>query len=332
MQQNMVLVTGGAGYIGSHVVLALREAGAGVVVLDNLSTGIKSAVPSDVELVVGDIGDRNLVMDLMRGRGITAVMHFAGSIVVPESVEKPLDYYDNNVIRSHNLIRCCIDSGVRRFVFSSTAAVYGNPDQSPIAETAPTLPINPYGTSKLMMEWMLRDTAQAHDFNYIALRYFNVAGADPQGRTGQSTPLATHLIKVASQTVLGMRPEIALFGDDYPTPDGTCIRDYIHVTDLADAHVRALEYLDRGDGSQVLNCGYGRGYSVREVLDAVERVAGSPLNVRQAPRRAGDPPNLVAGADAIRQVLGWQPRYDDLDGIVRMALDWERRLLAGKAA
>jgi len=321
-----VLVTGGAGYIGSHAVLALREAGMRVVVVDDLSTGRRAAVPEGVPLVEGSIGDRALVRRVLDEHGVGAVMHFAGSIVVPESVDKPLEYYANNTVNSHALIETCKAAGVRRFIFSSTAAVYGMPDALPITEDMPTKPINPYGTSKLMTEWMLRDTAAAHDFRYVALRYFNVAGADAQGRSGQCSRVATHLLKIAAEVVVGRRPEISVYGDDYPTPDGTCIRDYIHVTDLADAHVKAVEYLERGGESTILNCGYGRGYSVREVLRAVERVTGEPLPIRQGPRRPGDPPALVAGAERIRAVLGWTPRNDDLDRIVQSAIAWERGL------
>ena len=321
-----VLVTGGAGYIGSHAVLALRDAGHGVVVIDNLSTGVREAVPEDVPLVVGDLADRDLVADTITGHGVNAVMHFAGSIVVPDSVADPLGYYRNNTINSHGLIEACVRLGVHRFIFSSTAAVYGLAEELPVREETPVAPINPYGSSKLMTEWMLRDTAHAHDFRYVALRYFNVAGGDPAGRTGQSTPAATHLIKVACQTALGQRPELLIFGDDYPTADGTGVRDYIHVSDLAEAHVLALRHLEGQGDSLVMNCGYGHGYSVREVVRAVEAAAGVRLPVRIVPRRAGDPPALYAATDRIRRVLGWQPRHDDLDTIVRTALAWERRL------
>jgi len=319
-----VLVTGGAGYIGSHAVLALREAGYGVVVVDDLSTGRRDAVPDDVPLVEGNAGDPYLLKRTFDAFGVIAVLHFAGSIVVPDSVERPLDYYRNNTLNSHALIGACIAAGIRHFIFSSTAAVYGMPDALPVGEDAPTAPINPYGTSKLMTEWMLRDAAHAHDLRYVALRYFNVAGADPLGRAGQSTPAATHLIKVACEAALGRRPVVRIFGEDYPTEDGTGVRDYIHVTDLAEAHVLALEYLLAGGASQVLNCGYGHGYSVRAVLRAVEAAAGAPLPVESSPRRAGDPPALIAGAARIRAVLNWQPRLDDLDAIVASALAWER--------
>jgi UDP-glucose 4-epimerase len=326
--QNTVLVTGGAGYIGSHVVWALLQAGYGVVVIDNLSTGVRAQVAPDAAFVQGDIGDRDLLDRVMTEQGITAVMHFAGSIVVPESVAQPLAYYRNNTINSHGLIDACVRNGVGAFIFSSTAAVYGMPERLPVFEEAPTAPINPYGSSKLMTEWMLRDAAHAHPLRYVALRYFNVAGADPQGRTGQSTPAATHLIKVASEAALGQRAEVVIFGEDYDTPDGTGIRDYIHVTDLAEAHVLALDHLLAGKDSMVLNCGYGHGYSVREVLRAVEAAAGAPLPIRVGPRRPGDPAALVAGAEQIRGQLGWVPRLDHLPTIVESALAWEKRRLA----
>ncbi|MBP2232963.1 UDP-glucose 4-epimerase [Azospirillum agricola] len=322
-----VLVTGGAGYIGSHVVLALRDAGRPVVVVDDLSTGRRAAVPDGVPLVVGSAGDADLVAATIAAHGVGTVMHFAGSIVVPESVEKPLDYYRNNTVNSLALVGACVASGVERFIFSSTAAVYGMPDTMPIDEEALTRPINPYGRSKLMTEWMLRDTAAAHGLRYVALRYFNVAGADPAGRSGQSSRLATHLLKIAAQAATGQRAEIHVYGDDYPTPDGTCVRDYIHVSDLAAAHVAALVHLEAGGDSQILNCGYGRGYSVREVLDMVETVLGRPLPIRIAGRRAGDPPALVAGTDRIGRTLDWSPRHADLETIVRTALAWEEKLV-----
>ena len=324
-----VLVTGGAGYIGSHVVLALCDAGLTPVVIDDLSTGRRAAVPDGVPLVQGNAGDPELVARVVADHGVGTVMHFAGSIIVPESVDKPLDYYGNNTVNSHALIQACVGAGVGRFIFSSTAAVYGMPERLPIDEETATRPINPYGASKLMTEWMLRDTAAAHDFRYVALRYFNVAGADPAGRSGQVSKVATHLIKIAAQTVTGQRSELQVYGDDYPTPDGTCIRDYIHVSDLASAHVAALRHLENGGESRVLNCGYGRGYSVREVLSMVERVTGKPLPIRIAGRRAGDPPALVAGADRIRGTLDWTPRFDDLETIVASALAWEQRLAEG---
>ena len=322
-----ILITGGTGYIGSHAVLAFREAGYAVAVLDDLSTGRRSALPADVSIAHGDAGDRDLAARLIREHGIEAVVHFAGSIVVPESVADPLKYYRNNTCVSRNLIEACVEGGVRAFIFSSTAAVYGDPPVVPVAEDAPTVPVNPYGWSKLMTEQILKDTAAASDLDFVALRYFNVAGADPQGRTGQSTPNATHLLKTASQVVVGLRPQISVFGEDYDTPDGTCIRDYIHVTDLAQAHVDALRHLTENRQSMILNCGYGHGYSVREVLDAVERETGAPLKIETAPRRPGDAVELVADARRIREVLGWRPAHDDLGLIVRTAIAWERKLL-----
>ncbi|MGI9382807.1 MAG: UDP-glucose 4-epimerase GalE [Methyloligellaceae bacterium] len=327
-----VLVTGGAGYIGSHMVLELLDAGEEVVVLDNLTTGFRWAVPAEATLVVGDVGDADLVADLLRARDVEAIIHFAGSIVVPESIRDPLGYYLNNTVKTRTLIEGAVRGGVKRFIFSSTAAVYGMPEQNPVVEGAPLAPISPYGSSKMMTEMMLHDTAQAHDLAYVALRYFNVAGADPAGRSGQSTPEATHLIKVASQVALGQRPRLEVFGTNYPTPDGTCIRDYIHVTDLAKAHSAALAYLRGRHGSQVLNCGYGRGYSVLEVIDAVKRAAGTDFDVRLTDRRPGDPAALVAGAARIRKVLDWEPALDDLDTIVTQALAWERRLVEVRAA
>jgi UDP-glucose 4-epimerase len=320
-----VLVTGGAGYIGSHVVRQLGEAGEDVVVLDNLSTGFRSAVAAGT-LVVGDTGDRGVVSRLIADYRVKTVLHFAAHTIVPESVSNPLKYYGNNTCATRNLIECAADAGIRHFIFSSTAAVYGIPPGGLAAEDSPTAPINPYGTSKLMSEWMLRDASAAHGFGYVVLRYFNVAGADPGGRIGQSTAQATLLTKVACEVAVGKRPHVSIFGTDYPTPDGTGIRDYIHVEDLATAHLDALRYLRRGGESTVLNCGYGHGYSVREVIDAVDRANGRPLVRREEPRRAGDPPVLVARADRIRRVLGWQPRHDDLGFIVETALRWERRL------
>ncbi len=321
-----VLVTGGAGYIGSHVVLALQDAGYRPVVLDDLSTGVRQAVPHEVSFVQGAIGDAGLLTRLIAEQGIEAVLHFAGSIVVPESVRDPLRYYRNNTLKSHALIEACVAHGIGKFVFSSTAAVYGIPAVVPVAEDADTRPINPYGASKLMTEWVLRDTTAAHPLRYAALRYFNVAGADPAGRVGQSTPAATHLIKVACEVAVGKRNDIQVFGTDYPTPDGTCVRDYIHVSDLADAHVLALRHLAGGGESIVLNCGYGRGASVKEVLDAVEHACGQRLKTGYGPRRAGDPPALVAAADRLRRTLGWAPRHDSLATIVETALAWEQRL------
>lgn len=322
-----VLVTGGAGYIGSHVVRHLGEAGYSVVVLDNLSKGFRKAVLYG-ELVVGDTGDRQLVGQLLRDYSIKSVLHFAALTVVPESVAKPLYYYGNNTCSTRSLLACCQEAGVAHFVFSSTAAVYGIPPEGLASEDSPTAPINPYGTSKLMSEWMLRDLAAASPLRHITLRYFNVAGCDPQTRIGQSTPNATLLIKVACEAAVGKRESISIFGTDYATTDGTGVRDYIHVEDLADAHLKALRYLEEGGNSTTLNCGYGHGYTVREVLSAVERIHGKPLSIREEARRPGDPPTLVAHAQRIREVLGWQPRYDDLDFIVRTSLDWEKKLRA----
>lgn len=326
MTRGSVLITGGAGYIGSHTVLAFRDAGFAVIVLDDLSTGLRSAVPSEAHFVEGNAGDQSLVSNIIRERDVCGVIHFAGSIVVPESVRDPLKYYRNNTSVSRSLIEACVDGGVRNFIFSSTAAVYGMPDKSPVTEMAPTRPINPYGSSKLMTEWVLKDTGAAHDFNYIALRYFNVAGADPQGRAGQSTEDATHLLKVACQVALGRRPQLEIFGTDYATRDGTCIRDYIHVTDLADAHLKAFEHLTAKQDSMILNCGYGQGTTVLEAIAAVKRVSKVDFPVCVGPRRAGDPPALVADNSRIQKTLNWQPRYDDTDFIVRTALDWELQL------
>ena len=320
-----VLVTGGAGYIGSHVVRQLGTAGENVVILDNLSTGFKSAVTSGT-LIIGDTGDRDVVSRLLAEHRITSILHFAANTIVPESVSNPLKYYANNTCATRNLIECAVEAGVRQFIFSSTAAVYGTPAGGVAAEDTPTAPINPYGSSKLMSEWMLRDASVAHGFGYVALRYFNVAGAHPGGRLGQSTRQATLLTKVACEAAVGKRPHVSIFGTDYATPDGTGVRDYVHVEDLATAHLAALSYLRDGGQSTVLNCGYGHGYSVLEVLAAVDRANGTPLRRREEPRRAGDPPVLVATANRIRDVLGWQPQYDDLDFIVQTALQWERRL------
>jgi UDP-glucose 4-epimerase len=327
-----VLVTGGAGYIGSHTVYELLDAGERVLVLDNLSTGFLSALPDPALAVIGDVGDQALVASLIDAHRIDAIVHFAGSIVVPESVRDPLGYYRNNTVNSRALIEAAIKGGVSHFIFSSTAAVYGNPARVPVAEDAPLAPVSPYGWSKLMTEVMLRDAAAAHGLGYVTLRYFNVAGADPKLRTGQSTPNATHLIKVAVQAALGLRPLLEVFGTDYPTPDGTCIRDYIHVTDLARAHRAALDYLRGGGASTTLNCGYGRGYSVLEVVDAVRRAAGAELPVRMAARRPGDPASIVAQAVRIRNLLRWTPEFDNLDTIVGHALAWERRLVAESGA
>ncbi len=327
-----ILVTGGAGYIGSHMVLELVDAGETVVVLDNLTTGYRFAIPAGVELVVGDIGDEALLSRVLGTGGIEAIIHFAGSIVVPESVADPLGYYLNNTVKSRTLIAAAVAAGVTQMIFSSTAAVYGSPKENPVSENAALAPMSPYGTSKLMTEYMLRDTAAAHDFRYVALRYFNVAGADPAGRSGQSTPRATHLIKVACETALGKRSHMEVFGTDYPTPDGTCIRDFIHVKDLARAHVAALQHLRRGAKSDVFNCGYSKGYSVLQVIDAVNRVARKNLDVRLSPRRPGDPPAIVAASGKIRQSLGWTPEHDDLDRIVAQALAWEAKVDQLKAA
>jgi UDP-glucose 4-epimerase len=330
MTQQAILVTGGAGYIGSHVVRQLGERGERVIVLDNLSTGFRESVLYG-ELVVGDTGDAKLVDTLLREHNIGAVLHFAANIVVPESVADPLKYYHNNTANTRSLLSCCQRAGIKNFIFSSTAAVYGIPEHIPVVEDAPLEPINPYGRSKLMSEWMLRDLALACPLRYIVLRYFNVAGADPAGRIGQSTPEATHLLKVACEVVTGQRDKVSIFGTDYPTADGTGVRDYIHIEDLAAAHLKALDHLRAGGASNILNCGYGHGYSVREVLDTVQRVAGQRITIVESPRRAGDPPALTANADRIRATLGWQPRHDDLEFIVRTALDWERKLVAKRA-
>jgi len=321
-----VLVTGGAGYIGSHMVYALLEAGERVVVLDNLSTGFDWAIAKGVPLIVGETGNQALVAALIREHEVEAIIHFAASIVVPDSVRDPLGYYRNNTVNSHALIETAVQGGVRHFIFSSTAAVYGNPVKVPVSEDDPTIPMSPYGSSKLMTEIMLRDAGVAHGLSYLVLRYFNVAGADPQGRTGQSTKGATHLIKVAVETALGRRDKIDVFGTDYPTPDGTCIRDYIHVCDLVRAHCDALAYLRRGGISLTLNCGYGRGFSVLDVIETVKRVAGVAFKVDLRERRPGDPPQIVATSDRARSLLAWQPQFDDLPTIVGHALAWERKL------
>ncbi len=321
-----VLVTGGGGYIGSHMVWHLLDAGEDVVVLDNLSTGFAWAVSPDARLVRGDCGDQELVGRLIAENSVEAIIHFAGSVVVPDSVSDPLGYYLNNTVKSRALIESAVRGGVRRFIFSSTAAVYGTPDVAPVPEDAPLRPLSPYGRSKLMTEMMLADTAAAHDFKYVALRYFNVAGADPAGRTGQSTKGATHLIKVACETAFGKRDKITVYGTDYPTPDGTCIRDYIHVTDLVAAHGDALRHLAGGGGNLVANCGYGHGFSVVEVIDTVKRVSGRDFTVEYGPRRAGDPTAIVASPALITERLGWRPRLNDLDLIVESALAWEDSL------
>jgi UDP-glucose 4-epimerase len=321
-----ILVTGGAGYIGSHMVLELIGAGEKVVVLDNLSTGFRWAVPVDVPLITGDFGDEALVTETLARYDIKSIVHFAAKIVVPESVTDPLGYYLNNTAKARTLIACAIKGGVRNFIFSSTAAVYGDPLTNPVTEDEPLKPVSPYGRSKLMVEWMLQDAAKAHDLHYAVLRYFNVAGADPEGRIGQSTANATHLIKVAVQAALGHRPGMEVFGTDYPTPDGSCVRDYIQVSDLASAHMDALRYLRAGGESIVCNCGYARGYSVLEVIDVVKKVSGVDFPVKLSGRRDGDPAAIVAANERIRSAFGWTPRYDDLEQIVRQALEWERRL------
>jgi UDP-glucose 4-epimerase len=327
-----ILVTGGAGYIGSHMVHALLDAGESVVVLDNLSTGFRWALPAAVPLVVGETGDQVRVAALIAEHRVDAIIHFAASIVVPESVADPLGYYRNNTVNSRALIETAVKTGVRHFIFSSTAAVYGNPLHIPIGEDDPTVPVSPYGSSKLMTEIMLRDAATAHGLSYIILRYFNVAGADPLLRTGQSTKGATHLIKVAVETAIGLRPMMEVFGTDYETPDGTCIRDYIHVCDLVGAHADALRHLRSSRPSLTLNCGYGRGFSVLEVIDTVKRVAGVDFKVVTSGRRAGDPARIVADGTRIRSLLGFTPQFDDLTTIVDHALKWERRRASLQAA
>ncbi len=328
MRENVALVTGGAGYIGSHVAWALGDAGWRVLVLDDLSTGHRSLVPASATFIQGSVADGALLRRLLRGEGVGAVLHFAGSIVVPDSRADPVAYYGNNLCGCVELVDACVDCGIKRFVFSSTAAVYGDPLTVPISEDAPTRPLNPYGRSKLMVEEVLKDADRAHGLAHVALRYFNVAGADPAGRSGQSGARATHLIKIACEVAVGARAGMEIYGTDYDTPDGTCIRDYIHVSDLADAHLKALDHLLGGGASLTLNCGYGRGFSVREVLRMVERVAGRPIAQREAPRRGGDSPRLVAAPGAIKEQLGWRPRHDDLEAIVASALAWERRRCA----
>ncbi len=327
MKRN-VLVTGGAGYIGSHVVKMLGQDGHNVITLDNLSKGHRGAVLHG-ELIVGETGDRDLVSQILKANAIDTVMHFAAYTIVPESVSDPLKYYRNNTCSARQLIECCVDAGVSHFIFSSTAAVYGTPPEPRCTEDTPTAPINPYGMSKLMAEQMLRDTSQATPLKHVILRYFNVAGSDPAGEIGQSTPGATLLIKVACELATGRRDQIQVFGTDYPTPDGTGIRDYIHVCDLAEVHVRALEHLEQGGQSTTLNCGYGHGYSVREVLDVVQRLHGQTLNIREAPRRAGDPAELVADSTRLQQLFSWQPRFDELETIVTTALEWEKKIAGG---
>ncbi|AMJ61691.1 UDP-glucose 4-epimerase GalE [Bosea sp. PAMC 26642] len=321
-----ILVSGGAGYIGSHMVLELLDRNETVVVLDDLSTGFWSAVPPEVTFVKGDMGDQELVERVIAEHGISEIAHFAARIVVPDSVSDPLGYYLNNTVKTRALLESAVRGGVRHVIFSSTAAVYGEPAVSPVPEEIALDPINPYGRSKLMSEWMLADVARAHPLSYVALRYFNVAGADPKGRSGQSSPNATHLIKVASQAALGQRDGLDIFGTDYATPDGTCVRDYIHVTDLARAHLAALDHLRAGGANLTLNCGYGQGYSVKQVVDVVKKVSGVDFPVRLSPRRAGDPASLIAKADRIRAELGWKPEHDDLEQIVGQALAWEEKL------
>jgi UDP-glucose 4-epimerase len=321
-----VLVTGGAGYIGSHMVQALKEGGESVVVIDNLSTGFADVLPDGVPLVVGDAGDETLVGNAIARHGIDSIIHFAGSIVVPDSMRDPLGYYRNNTMTTRSLLNAAVKGGVNRFIFSSTAAVYGNPDQVPVPENAPTRPLSPYGSSKLMTEIMLHDVASAHGMNYVVLRYFNVAGADPLARMGLATVGATHLLKIAVEAATGQRAKIDVFGTDYPTPDGSCIRDFIHVSDLAQAHCAALSYLRGGGGSVTLNCGYGRGYSVLETIEAVRRVSGRNFAVSYAARRPGDIMSMVADTSRIRSVLDWTPQYDDLETIAAHALAWEWKL------
>jgi UDP-glucose 4-epimerase len=327
-----ILVTGGAGYIGSHLVHELEDAGEPVVVLDNLSTGFRFLVPSGVPFVTGSSGDRDLVKKIVAEHRIDSILHFAASLIVPDSLRDPLGYYLNNTTNTALLLDAAVDAGVKNFIFSSTAAVYGNPQTLPVREDAATSPISPYGNSKLMSEIVLHDAARAHGLNFVTLRYFNVAGADPKQRTGQASANATHLIKVACETALGRRPKIDVFGTDYPTPDGTCIRDYIHVTDLARAHIAALAYLRRGGASTTFNCGYGHGYSVLEVLAAARRISGNEFPVDFADRRAGDPASLVADVGRIQAELDWRPMFDDLETIISHALAWERRLMANNGA
>jgi UDP-glucose 4-epimerase len=327
-----ILVTGGGGYIGSHMVHALVDAGEPVVVVDNLTTGFRSALPESATLVVGDVGDQALLTSVIKTNAIAEIIHFAASIVVPDSVRNPLGYYRNNTINTRALLEVAVATGVQRFIFSSTAAVYGNPQRVPVGEDAPVVPMSPYGNSKLMSEIMLKDAAAAHGLNYVILRYFNVAGADPRLRTGQATIGATHLIKVAVETALGLRPQIDVFGTDYDTPDGTCVRDYIHVNDLVRAHFDALAHLRRGGASDTFNCGYGHGYSVHDVIGAVKRASGRDFAVRLSARRPGDPASIVADAARIRAQLNWTPQFDNLDTIVAHALAWERKLAEMRAA
>lgn len=327
-----ILVTGGAGYIGSHVVKELGRRGEDIVVLDNLSKGFAESVLYG-ELIIGDTGDRELVLQILKQHDIESVIHFAASTIVPESVSDPLAYYGNNTCKTRNLVECCVKQDVKHFIFSSTAAVYGMPDSGECDESTITAPINPYGSSKLMSEWMLRDACAAHPLNAVVLRYFNVAGCDPEGEIGQSTKAATLLVKVAAQAAVGTREAVYVYGTDYATPDGTGVRDYIHVSDLASAHLKALDYLRNGGTTTTLNCGYGRGFSVREVLDKVQELIGGPIKIIDEERRQGDPPKLIARADRIKSELGWEPKFADLDVIVKTAIDWERKLqAAGKGS
>ena len=323
-----VLVTGGAGYIGSHTVRALVDAGESVVVIDNLSTGFSQFLPEGVPLFIGDAADENLVEGVIAAHNVSSIIHFAGSVVVPDSLRDPLGYYRNNTMTTRNLLNAAVRCNISRFIFSSTAAVYGNPDRMPVPEEAPTRPLSPYGSSKLMTEIMLHDVATAHGMNYVVLRYFNVAGADPQARIGLATIGATHLLKIAAEAATGQRAKIDVFGTDYPTPDGSCIRDFIHVTDLAQAHRAALTYLYQGGPSATLNCGYGRGYSVIETIEAVRRASGRNFAVQYAARRPGDIMTMIADTARIRATLDWTPQYDDLDTIARHALAWEEKLLS----
>src|SRR6185295_233527 len=322
-----VLVTGGAGYIGSHMVHALAEAGESVVVIDNLSTGFSALLPEGVPLFIGDAGDENLVEGVIAQHRVESIIHFAGSVVVPDSMRDPLGYYRNNTMTTRSLLNAAVKGNVSRFIFSSTAAVYGNPDEMPVPEHAPTRPLSPYGSSKLMTEIMLHDVASAYGMQYVTLRYFNVAGADPQARIGLATAGATHLLKIAVEAATGQRAKIDVFGTDYPTPDGSCIRDFIHVSDLAQAHRAALSYLRGGGDSVTLNCGYGRGYSVLETIEAVRRIANRNFAVQYAPRRPGDIMTMVADTARMRALLDWAPQYDDLDTIATHALAWEEKLL-----
>lgn len=322
-----VMVTGGAGYIGSHVTLELLDRGHDVIVVDDLSTGHRHLVPPEADLVVVSVGEGARMQEILARNQVDAVMHFAGSIVVPESVEKPLYYYKNNTSSTRELLAACVAQKIDKFVFSSSAAVYGDPPVSPVSEQVRTQPVNPYGRSKLMTEWMLEDMLRAHPgFQYVALRYFNVAGADPKLRSGQISRVATHLIKIAVQAALGLRPGLSIFGDDYDTPDGTCIRDYIHVSDLASIHVEALEYLEKGGQSRALNCGYGKGFSVKEIVEAVKKVSSVDFPVDIATRRPGDPPILVADPRQINKLFDWKPRHQNIDEIISSALEWEKKL------